>query len=221
MSDSPFDRLAARYEEWFDSPGGRRIFAAEVQALEDLLVDMPRPWLEVGVGTGRFAEALGVDAGLDPSAAMLRIAAGRGVSTRTGSAEDLPYPDSAYGALLLVVTICFLSEPREALREAARVLRDQGRLLVGLVPRDSPWGILYSRKGKDGHPFYSEATFYTCSEIIGLAESEGFQLERARSCLFESPEADLPAYEEPHEGLVSGAGFAVMRFTFDGQKRRP
>lgn len=50
---APFDTLAASYDAWHDAPCGRRIFAEEVAGLRDLLEEAPRPWLEVGVGTGR------------------------------------------------------------------------------------------------------------------------------------------------------------------------
>jgi ubiquinone/menaquinone biosynthesis C-methylase UbiE len=72
--DNPFQKLADRYARWFDRPRGRRIFTVEMHAIQDLLEGMPRPWLEVGVGTGRFARALGVDEGIDPSPEVLKIA---------------------------------------------------------------------------------------------------------------------------------------------------
>jgi len=209
---SPFERLADRYDRWFESPKGRRVFRVEAACIRDLLIGVPRPWLEVGVGTGRFAAALDVDEGVDPSAPVLRYAARRGIRTRQGSAEDLPYADRSFGAVLLIVTVCFLSRPAAALSECRRILRPDGRLIVGLVPKDSPWGRAYARRGREGHPFYSNALFYTCREVIRAAEKAGFFPEDSRSCLFEDPAADVARYRQPAETLVPGAGFAGLRF---------
>jgi len=179
----PFERLADRYDAWFDSERGRRIFRTEVDCTRDLLEEMPRPWLEVGVGTGRFAAALGVDEGTDPSPAVLKYAATRGLQTRLGRAEELPFSGDQFGVVLLVVTICFLENPAQAFGECRRVLRKDGYAIVGLVPKDSSWGEMYARDGSEGHPFYSAAKFYTAREVIRLAERTGFYLNRATSCL--------------------------------------
>ena len=57
---NPFDKLAQRYDRWFDSTRGRAIFEAEVVCLRELIPDRAGRWLEIGVGTGRFVEALGI-----------------------------------------------------------------------------------------------------------------------------------------------------------------
>lgn len=209
---APFERMAERYDAWFDSDKGRRVFMVEANCMRNLLEEMPRPWLEVGVGTGRFAEALGMNEGVDPSPAVMRRAAQRGIRTRIGRAEELPYDDGQFGVTLLVVTICFLYDPCQAFKECSRILRRDGFAIVGLVPKDSSWGKAYARKGSEGHPFYSVATFYTAREVIRLAEQAGFYLDRATSCLFEDPEHDVSAYRHPREGIVKHAGFVGLRF---------
>jgi len=208
----PFERLADRYDAWFDSDKGRRVFRVEVECIRDLLEEMPRPWLEVGVGTGRFAAALDIDEGIDPSSAVLRYASQRGIRTRIGKAEELPYKSNRFGVMLLVVTICFLDDPAQAFGECRRVLRKDGYAIVGLVPKDSPWGEAYARKGAEGHPFYSAAKFYTSRQVIELAERAGLYLDRATSCLFEGPGRNVDAYHRPKEGIVKHAGFVGMRF---------
>ena len=183
MAESLFDNLAERYDAWFDSPNGAPIFAAEMRCVGALLDGAPRPWLEVGVGTGRFAEALGIEEGVDPSRAVLEIAARRGVHTRLGSAEDLPYEARSFGGVVMVVTICFVDDAQAALGECARVLADGGSLIVGLVPAASLWGEKYARQGEEGHAFYSEATFYTCEQVADMARKAGLRLDAAGSCI--------------------------------------
>jgi len=205
-----FDRLGDQYDQWFDSEDGRPIFCAEVTCLKDLMPVALGRWLEVGVGTGRFAQALGVKEGVDPSVPMLEFARQRGVRTTNGRGENLPYRDDSFDGVLMVATLCFLSDPVKALQECARVLKAAGRLLVGLVPADSPWGEDYQRKGREGHPFYSVAKFYTCDEIVHTAGGAGFAFERAVSSLFSPPGEPLDVSQR--QGMVTGAGFVALEF---------
>ncbi len=214
---APFDSMARKYDRWFDDEKGRRVFNVEVACIRQLLENAPRPWLEVGVGTGRFAEALGIDEGLDPSPAALAYAERRRVRTKVGRAEDLPFDNGAFGTVILVVTICFVENPEKTLKECRRVLKGNGCLVVGLVPKNSSWGEAYARKGAEGHPFYSVARFYSAHQVIAMTERAGFALGRARSCLFEDIEASVDKYERPREGLIRKAGFVGMRFEINGK----
>ena len=207
---SPFDTLAARYDAWYDSADGRPLFEAETACLRLLKPDRLWRWLEVGVGTGRFAAALGLADGIDMSEAMLRYAALRGVRVLAADACAEPYSQGAFDGALMVATLCFLADPLPALRECHRILRDDGRLLVGIVPADSRWGRFYASKARDGHPFYSVAKFYTCEETIALASASGFAFDQAASALFERPGQTVSA--PARKGLVRGAGFVALRF---------
>lgn len=208
----PFEQHAEKYDAWFDSERGRGIFDLETGCIKRLLEGTPQPWLEIGVGTGRFAEALGVREGIDPSRSVLKYASKRGIKTNVGTAEKLPYGDSVFGLTLMVVTICFLEDPVKALTECRRVLKKDGFVVLGLVPKDVPWGVVYAKKGAEGHPFYSCARFYTTDEVIKMAEEAGFGFDRAVSCLFEDPDRHVKEYASPREGIVKNAGFVGMRF---------
>jgi SAM-dependent methyltransferase len=208
----PFERWTSRYDQWFDSEKGERIFRVEAACMRELLGDAPRPWLEIGVGTGRFAEVLHVDEGIDPSPAVLRYASERGIRSHVGEGENLHHGNTRLGVALLIVTICFLRNPPRVLSECHRVLKPDGVLLLGLVPKNSSWGQAYMAEGQQGHPFYAPATFYTTSEIVGMCERAGFLLEDSRSCLLEGPDSMVNVYKPPEKGILSGAGFVCMRF---------
>jgi ubiquinone/menaquinone biosynthesis C-methylase UbiE len=207
---SPFDVDAERYDSWFESCEGGAIFEIENTCLRTLLQACKGRWLEVGVGSGRFAAALGIAQGLDPSSAMLAIATRRGILAVRGVGEDLPYQDATFDGVLMVTTLCFLSDAERTLSECHRVLRPRGSLLVGIVPAESAWGRLYMRKGRERHPLFSEAKFYTCEQVVRICADAGFILEKAVSCLQTSPgEEPIPGLEE---GINESAGFVAMRF---------
>jgi ubiquinone/menaquinone biosynthesis C-methylase UbiE len=74
------------------------LFSNELAAVKLLWRDEFHAALEVGVGTGRFAEALGMEYGLDPAAGALRLAAARGIRVTQGNGESLPWPDDTFAA---------------------------------------------------------------------------------------------------------------------------
>jgi len=208
-----FDPIADSYDRWYDSPEGRAIFNAEVACLRLLCRPCIGRWLEVGVGSGRFAAMLGVVEGVDPSAQMLEIAARRGIKTYEGGAEALPFPDSSFDGVLLALALCFIADSKQALKECHRVLCPTGRLLLGVIPADSPWGRTYQKKGSKGHRIYGQAQFRRASEIVGLVERAGFGLRDAASTLFWEPGASPETEPRVETGIVPEAGFLGLVFT--------
>ena len=203
-----FDSLASDYDAWFEKEG-RLIFASEVEALRQVLPLLPEPWIEVGVGSGRFAKALGTDIGLDPSSKLLEMARYRGVDVFLGSGEAMPFKDGVFGTIFFVVTLCFVDSPRRILGEAARLLRCGGKVVLGMVLRDSPWGQLYRREKQRGHRFYRHATFYSYAEVDMLLKQAGFSIEQITSTLFQSP-GEVNHIELPQQGFSTDAGFTVI-----------
>lgn len=208
-----FDQFTALYDAWFESPQGHPVFESEVRCLRPLLADQPRPQLDVGVGTGRFAQVLGADVGIDPARGALRLAATRNVPAVQARGEALPFKDAQFGVVLVVVTLCFAPLPLALLRECRRVLADNGRVIVGLVLADSPWGRFYRELARDGHRFYSRARFYSMQEMTRLASGAGLTISGGYSTLFQLPGVAPVAIEEPLEGITHQAGFVAMCLT--------
>jgi SAM-dependent methyltransferase len=205
---SVFDPLASHYDAWFDGEG-ESVFAIEIQAFRSVLDLLPKPWLEIGVGSGRFAQALGIETGLDPSIRLLEMARRRGVNAFLGQGEQAPFQGHVFGTVFLIVTLCFLDSPSMVLRQVDRLLKEGGKLVLGLVLRESPWGRFYQAKKEKGHRFYKYATFYSFEEVGALLEQAGFAIEEVISTLFQKP-GEVRGMESPLKGLSPDAGFVVI-----------
>jgi ubiquinone/menaquinone biosynthesis C-methylase UbiE len=123
----------------------RRLHAADeaVEAeIRRLLLDRPfRSLLDLGTGTGRILELFGREiergVGIDLSLDMLAFARSRldhaglrNCSVRQGDIFDLSLPRDCFDVVIVHQVLHFLDDGGRAIREAARVLRPQGRLLV-------------------------------------------------------------------------------------------
>jgi SAM-dependent methyltransferase len=207
-SISPFDDLALEYDAWFDRDGSL-IFFIEVQAFKSLLPSLSKPWLEIGVSSGRFAQALGIETGVDPSYKLLHMARERGVNAFLGRGEQELFDEESFGTVFLIVTLCFLDSPLDVLKETNRILTPGGKIVLGLVLKESPWGQLYQQKKEEGHRFYRHATFYTYDEALKLLEQASFSIEKVVSTLFQQPDK-VEHVEEPKEGYLPDAGFTII-----------
>jgi SAM-dependent methyltransferase len=200
----PFEAHHERYERWFEAH--QAAYVSELLALRSFI-----PWtghgLEIGVGTGRFAGPLGVPVGLDPSDAMLARAAARGIETVKGTAEALPFPDGFFEYALVVTTICFVDSPELMIAEAHRVLRPEGKLVIGFIDRDSRLGQTYLEHQAES-VFYREATFYSAVEVGELLRSGGF-VARAWGQTLSRPLAEIADIEPVRTGTGTGA-FVVV-----------
>ncbi len=209
---SKFDPFADAYDGWYDTHKGSAIFQEEIECLRLLFGNVSNPWLEVGVGTGRFAAALNIKQGMDLSLPMAVKALQRGLRVCVGRSEQLPFRSHVFDGVLMVLTLSFLENPEKALQECTRVLRQDGTLVLGIIPADSPWGRAYIRKGTEGHPLYADARFYTVAETVRFTERTGFELRRACSALFWGPDNPSPEYPRIETGIIAETGFVGLLF---------
>ncbi len=205
-----FERWAERYDAYFDSSPGKEIFQIEVDAIKEEAKAFPHPWLEVGVGTGRFAQALGIEYGVDPSPKMLEKAKSRGVSIFCASGDALPFPDSSFPLVFLIVTMCFLEKVTPVFREIHRVLKAVGGLIIGTIVAGTRWAEYYQQKGEEGNPFYQVARFYSLDETQQYLHQSGFHIVRIRSTLIQPPGLARYTPEKPTWGFHPKAGFHII-----------
>jgi SAM-dependent methyltransferase len=117
-----------------------------------------------------------------------------------------------FDGALMALTLCFLENPEKVLQESARALRENGKLVLGTVPADSPWGRAYIRKGDQGHPVYGHARFHTINETGRFFERIGFKLQRGCSALFWGPYTPSTGRPRVETGIVAEAGFVGLLF---------
>jgi SAM-dependent methyltransferase len=200
----PFEAHGERYEQWFETH--RAAYVSELLALRPF-IPSDGLGLEIGVGTARFAGPLGVPLGIDPSAAMLGLAAARGIETVRGTAEALPFRDGSFDYGLIVTTICFVDSPDGMIAEAHRVLRPDGRLVIGFIDRESGLGQTYFEQRAES-VFYREAVFYSAAEVGQLLRAGGF-IARAWGQTLVRPLAEITEIEPVRPGSGTGA-FVVV-----------
>lgn len=109
-----FDKIAIEYDHWFDDH--KHTYESELLAVKQSIAAGGNG-LEVGVGTGRFAAALGIQKGIEPAANMAAIARKRGIEVIEGIAENLPYADGQFDFVLMVPVDCFVEDVEQTYRE--------------------------------------------------------------------------------------------------------
>lgn len=199
---APFEEQATAYDAWFDRHDD--LYRAELEAVCSLL-PAGGHGVEIGVGTGRFATRLGIPVGVEPSPCMAALARQRGVAVHIGVAEALPFADGSVDYALMVTVICFLDDVGKAFREAHRVLKLQGCLVVAFIDKESALGRLYALR-KEQSQFYRDATFYSVDEVEALLLEAGFSGFVYRQTLL----ADAASSLTVKDGHGSG-GFVVIR----------
>ena len=203
-----FNSFAAQYDAWYDNEG-KLTFEIEVKAFRNVIPHLPKPWLEIGVGSGRFAQALGIETGIDPSARLLEMATKRGIKGYLGIGEDMPFAAGSFGTAFLIVTLCFVDRPAEVLREVHRILEAKGRLVLGTVLQESPWGQYYLKKKAEGHRFYKNAHFLSYEELVEMLQQSNFTIDKTISTLFQKP-GEVNEMESPREHYLPDAGFTIV-----------
>ena len=167
----PFEQYSTEYENWFEE--NRFAYQSELAAIREFIPDHKKG-IEIGAGSGRFATPLGIEIGIDPSPKMREIAKSYGLEVYDAVAEALPFSDASFDFALMVTTICFLDDVEAALKEAYRIVKLSGSLIIGFIDKDSPLGKLYQQRKKKS-VFYDVATFYSVNEIVSLLKKAGFK----------------------------------------------
>jgi ubiquinone/menaquinone biosynthesis C-methylase UbiE len=202
-----FDQYYKRYDAWYDKH--KFAYLSELEVLKKVIPKKAKG-LEIGVGTGRFAHTLGIQYGIDPSKKMLEIAKKRGIEVKLGYGEKLPFKNCSFDYVAIIITLCFVKDPIKVLGEARRVLKKNGKFIIGIIDKDSFLGKFYRKKKSI---FYKQANFFGVKELTNLLESVGFKRFSYYQTIFKLPEK-INSIEKPKKGFGKG-GFVVI----SGEKR--
>ena len=202
---SPFEKYVEQYEEWFVE--NRWVYEVELRAVKAMLPAKGHG-VEIGVGTGRFAEPLGIKIGVEPSKRMREIAQKRGIQVLGGVAEELPFDDSEFDFVLMVTTVCFVDDINRALLEAHRVLSHEGILIIGFVDRNSMVGQTYLSRQNE-NVFYKEATFFSVDELVKIMDQSGFIDLTFKQTIFQT--LSETTRDEPVKSGHGEGSFVVIR----------
>ena len=202
---SSFEKYAEQYEEWFEKYCW--VYEAELRAVKAMLPPGGHG-MEVGVGTGRFAEPLEIKIGVEPSKRMREIAQKQGIQVLDGVAEKLPFDDSQFDFVLMVTTVCFVDDISKALLEAHRVLSHGGMIIIGFVDRNSMVGQIYLDRQND-NVFYKEATFFSVDELVEVIDQSGFVDLTFNQTIFKT--LSKTTRDEPVKSGHGEGSFVVIR----------
>jgi ubiquinone/menaquinone biosynthesis C-methylase UbiE len=175
-----FDRFAHLYDtEWVQ----RALYTAlQDRAMAELQAWRPVSVLDVGCGTGIFADRLdrelapGGVTGCDLSAGMLAQAARRSRTVRwvRGDSAALPFRSGGFAAVACTMAFHFFDQPA-AWREFHRVLAPGGHAAVGMIhPRTETGSDRFSRLSTGASK--TPVRFPTAAAMRRMAADAGFEV---------------------------------------------
>ncbi len=211
----PFAGKARDYDRWYHTSAGAFIDRVET----DLAFALCPPVagervLDVGTGTGNFAAKLyhhgcrvtGIDISPDMLARARQKAVDEGFEARWILADvtSIPLPDATYDAVYSMTAVEFVPDLAAAHREMMRVLKPGGRLLVGTIAGDGPWGLAYAQRAREKpDSIFAHARFPTLEEVLALDPDD---VEASGECLYVPPDADEDDFNSGMESAMREAG---------------
>ncbi len=192
MSDriEAFNTVAGIYDDWYKHPQGKQVFRAERETLAKLIPEKGLG-VEIGAGTGVFAESLTTDDRrilcIDPSVEMLRKAKGRSLPCILGVGEPLPIRIGLLDFSYMVTVIEFIDDPAALFKEILETMKQDASLSILFINSDSSWGDIYRKIGEKGDPVFQHARLYILDEVTKLLNQAGYCVEEAYGTLNSDP----------------------------------
>ena len=190
----PFEEHSDIYDNWFEKHID--LYNSELDVIRQLITYPNAKGIEIGVGSGKFAEPLGIKLGVEPSEKMAAKAKMRGIKVFPGVAEDLPFSNCEFDFALMVTTICFVDDISKAFSEVHRILKSGGYIIVGFVDKESNLGKQYLKK-RSKSIFYKNAKFYSTQDVLGYLKKAGFRTKKIKQTLI---------HEESSQKVLNGYG---------------
>lgn len=198
-----FDQNTLEYDQWFEKHSA--VYQSEILAIQQA-ISQNKKGIEIGVGTGRFAEPLNIKFGVEPSENMAKFAEQRGIKVYRAYAENLPIDNATYDFVLMVTTVCFLSDIPKAFTEIHRILKPNGEIILAIIDKNSELGKKYELE-KSSNKFYKDAHFHSTEELTAILQQSHFQKFQYWQTLTSLKENEI---EKPEKGYGQGS-FVVIK----------
>ena len=131
--------------------------------------------LDIGCGIGDMLMHRGNTVGVDINPNTVAYCNARGATAVLMQPDQLPFAAAAFDSVLMDNVLEHIAEPERLLGEVHRVLRPEGRLLVG-VPGARGWA-----SDPDHKVFYDEEKLRACMAGAGFGSVECFYTPLRRS----------------------------------------
>ena len=223
-----FDGYADKYDSWFMI--NDKLFESEFLLFKKALGDIEgKKVLSIGCGSGLFEsnlENLSIE-GIEPSEDMAEIAEKRGMKVKVSTVEDAELGNNIYDLIYFNGSPSYIEDLYTAYRKSYDALKDNGRIVIFDVPKESAFGFMYLLgKSLDtfDHPFLDKAMpevpyplelakngiWYTTEEQIEILKKIGFKNFRFYQTLLKNPMYTNEEVEEVQEGYKSGGYVAII-----------
>jgi len=193
MEREIFDDLANRYDSWFETPLGKKIFESEKSCIEKLINKVEDKFaVDLGIGTGLFTKILREKGykviGIDISDEMLKIAKNRGFEViKHDLNEPLPFNDESFDFVFSMTSIEFLKNPENLFEEVKRVLKKDGEFLLITLNSLSLWAFVRRVKGLFIKNYvFKKGRFYSPNKLRKFFD-EKWEIEKFGTCTFIPP----------------------------------
>jgi len=169
-----FDKQAARYDKSWDGKYCHQMYATlmdKMSCFSFLSV------LDVGCGSGTLLAMIKQEypdiqaAGIDLSENMIvqaKMLLGSDIPVQAGDVDNIPWPDNSFDLLVCNASFHHYPDPQRSLQEMNRVLKPQGRLLMG-----EPW---WSKNDRRVINYYLQSPFNASGDVYIYSRNEIEQL---------------------------------------------
>jgi ubiquinone/menaquinone biosynthesis C-methylase UbiE len=184
------------YEDWRATSLGSVTEALEQSLILSLAGAVDgRTVLDVGCGDGALALAFwqkGASVtGCDIDAQMIARARTRAaqqiaaIGYAIADAACLPFRGESFDVVTIITVFAFLPQPERAVCEIARVLKPDGRLIIGDLGKWSLWAASRRLRGwLRLAPMWNAARFRSAGELRTLTQAAGLRVDQVRSAIY-------------------------------------
>lgn len=195
-----FDYTATKYEQWFQK--NHELFKSELKAIQKLIEEDLGEALEIGVGTGVFAEALNIKEGIEPSKEMAKYAVARGINVTISGIEEFK-TEKKYNSIFMITVDPFVKNLEQVFTKIHNMLTNSGCIYLVILDRESPLGKIYN-DNKEQDENYKYAKFHSFDEVNKMLLKQ-FTVEKVVQAIFKLDNQ----YQEPIDGHGEGIFCAI------------